>query len=137
MLDEVVSDINTAPTPLDAPAPEIKVHPADAIFGPFRFKDTEKVIPGADTPSTTPDAAAPEIKVQPADAIFGPFRGKVADTTSMPPDATAPEIKVHPVDGIRGHAPLDDTEGASTRQGPSFFTRLRRYSARAAAVAGF
>jgi len=105
MLDEVISDIDTGPMPLNALASEIKVQPADAIFGPFRLEETGNVIPGADTPS--------------------------------PPNAAAPEIKIQPADGMLGHVPIKDTERASTRQGAPFFTRLLRYSARTAAVAGF
>jgi hypothetical protein len=82
MLDEVVSDTDTAPMPPDAPAPEIKVQRADAILGPVRLKDTEKVISGADTPPLPPDATAPEIEVQPADAILGRVPLKDTEKTS-------------------------------------------------------
>jgi hypothetical protein len=145
MLDEVVSEIDTAPMPLDASSRDIKVPVVDALSGPFRPGETRTVISGAGTASMPPDAPAPDIKVQAADAIFGPVRleetGSFIPGAGMPPNKAAPQIKLQPVDGILGHAPLRDhrpprdSESAPARQAAS--TGLLRLTGRVAAAAVF
>jgi hypothetical protein len=71
MLDELVSDADTAAPPPETTTSEIKTRPADAFFGLIPNKDPEKATQGADAHPLSPDAAAPEIRLQPADAIPG------------------------------------------------------------------
>lgn len=70
MLDELVSEADAARTP-DAPAPEIKVQPVDAIFRHVPSKNAEDIVFATDMPPLRADGAAPDIKVQPADTTHG------------------------------------------------------------------
>jgi hypothetical protein len=104
MLDELVSDADTASSPLsDATTPEMKMRSADAFFGLIPNKDPGKATQGPDAHSLPPDVAAPEIRLQPADA--------------MP-----------------GRVPVRDAEKASTRQATPFFARLARNVLRAVVI---
>ena len=82
MLDELVSDADTASLPSDATTPDIKIRPADAFFGLIPNKDPGKATQGADAHSLPPDVAAPEIRLQPADALPGRVPAKDTDKAS-------------------------------------------------------
>jgi hypothetical protein len=82
MLDELVSDADTASPPSDATTPDIKMRPADAFFGLIPNKDPGKTSQGADAHSLPPDVAAPEIRLQPADAVPGRVSHKDIDKAS-------------------------------------------------------
>ncbi len=89
MLDEIVSDARTAPTP-DVSAPEIKAQ-ADAIFHHVPSKSAENVVSAADMPPLRADAAVPDIKVQPADTIRGRVPPK--DVEKIAPRQVNPFIR--------------------------------------------
>jgi hypothetical protein len=70
MLDELVSDADTAALPPETTTPDVKIRP-DAFFGLIPNKNPGKATQGPDAHSLPPDVAAPEIRLQPADAMPG------------------------------------------------------------------
>ncbi|TAL76217.1 MAG: hypothetical protein EPN75_14720 [Beijerinckiaceae bacterium] len=65
---EAVSEADAASSPTDTMTPEVKVRPADNIFG---FAPTRDAAASSQKPAQPQGAAPMEIKLQPADAIPG------------------------------------------------------------------
>lgn len=86
MLDDGITDPDPGPTPPPAFESEIKVRPADALFGPVRLEETGNGSLGADAPSP-PHAATPDIKIEPIDGMLRHAPPKNTASTSTRPEA--------------------------------------------------